>query len=81
MKCCDRYYACKDCHNALAAHPVVRWPQREWDAEAILCGACGAELTIRAYLASANSCPGCGAPFNPGCTKHYAFYFEMESRD
>jgi uncharacterized CHY-type Zn-finger protein len=41
MKCCDRYYACKDCHDALAGHTVQRWPRAEWDEPAVLCGACG----------------------------------------
>jgi uncharacterized CHY-type Zn-finger protein len=47
MKCCDVYYACKDCHDALAGHAIEVWPRSEWDQTAILCGACGTELTIR----------------------------------
>ena len=49
MKCCGVYYACKDCHAALADHEIEVWPESDWNQEAILCGACGAELTIRQY--------------------------------
>jgi len=26
-KCCGDYYACKDCHDALAGHPMEAWPE------------------------------------------------------
>jgi uncharacterized CHY-type Zn-finger protein len=77
MKCCGVYYACKDCHDALADHPSQVWPQNAWDEPAILCGACKAELPIREYLACENVCPACGAGFNPGCHHHHHYYFEM----
>jgi uncharacterized CHY-type Zn-finger protein len=82
MKCCGLYYACKDCHAALADHQIEVWPENEWHNQAILCGACGAELTIAQYLtsehpASESSCPICRERFNPGCRKHYHFYFEV----
>ena len=77
MKCCQRWYACRDCHEALAGHDVQRWPRAEWDALAILCGTCDAEMSIRDYLASAEACPRCRAPFNPGCREHHHLYFEM----
>jgi uncharacterized CHY-type Zn-finger protein len=76
MKCCSEYYACKDCHIALARHEIRVWPRSEWDEAAVLCGRCGAELTIAEYLGCSNMCPRCGANFNPGCRKHYQFYFE-----
>jgi uncharacterized CHY-type Zn-finger protein/L-amino acid N-acyltransferase YncA len=76
MKCCDTYYACKDCHDALAGHDAVVWPRAEWNEKAVLCGACGAELSVREYLGCGNVCPNCGAGFNPGCRNHYHFYFE-----
>jgi uncharacterized CHY-type Zn-finger protein len=76
MKCCGVYYACKDCHEALAGHVIEVWPRAEWDRHAVLCGACGRELTIHEYLASGYRCPACGAAFNPGCRNHYDFYFE-----
>jgi uncharacterized CHY-type Zn-finger protein len=75
MKCCGVYYACKDCHNALAGHPIAVWAQSEWDQLAVLCGACGNELTIHEYMACGHQCPHCRAPFNPGCRKHHHFYF------
>src|SRR5580692_791960 len=79
MKCCGRYYACKDCHDALADHAIRVWPRREWDQAAVLCGACRTELSIRQYLECANRCPVCNAQFNPSCHNHYHFYFEAES--
>jgi uncharacterized CHY-type Zn-finger protein len=76
MRCCGVYYACKDCHVALAGHAIAVWPRGEWDAPAVLCGACGVEMTIREYLDCESRCPACGAGFNPGCRKHHHFYFE-----
>jgi uncharacterized CHY-type Zn-finger protein len=78
MRCCGIYYACKDCHEALAGHAIVVWPRDEWDRPAVLCGVCGMEMTIRQYLGCDNRCPGCGAAFNPGCSSHRHFYFEGE---
>ncbi len=75
MKCCGVYYACKDCHEALASHPAQVWPRAEWSRKAVLCGACRHEMTIEQYLASGNQCPRCHAAFNPGCRNHYDFYF------
>ncbi|HXQ09443.1 MAG TPA: CHY zinc finger protein [Caulobacteraceae bacterium] len=76
MRCCGVYYACKDCHAAMAGHPITLWPRASWNESAILCGACGAELSINAYMRSGDRCPACTAPFNPGCRTHYHFYFE-----
>ena len=77
MKCCGLYYACKDCHDALANHSAEVWKRSEWDEPAVLCGACATELSIRRYLECSNQFPNCGARFNPGCRNHYHFYFEM----
>lgn len=77
MKCCGLYYACKDCHLTFADHPIAVWPESEWDQQAVLCGACGAMLTIRQYMNSDSRCPACGARFNPGCCKHYHCYFQL----
>jgi uncharacterized CHY-type Zn-finger protein len=79
MKCCGEYWACKDCHVELADHEIAVWPVGERDAIAILCGACGLEMTVREYLRCESRCPGCGAGFNPGCRKHYQFYFEPDA--
>jgi uncharacterized CHY-type Zn-finger protein len=76
MKCCGVYYACKDCHDALADHAIEIWPRGEWDQKAVLCGACGTELTVREYLGCFDKCPHCRSAFNPGCRNHYHFYFE-----
>ena len=80
MKCCGVYYACKDCHDALADHPLQAWPRDAWGDKAVLCGACGSELSIRQYLHCGNVCPACGAGFNPGCRNHYHLYFERDLR-
>ena len=77
MKCCGLYYACKDCHEALAGHPIAVWPENEWNQHAVLCGACGAILTILQYMRSDSRCPACRAHFNPGCRSHYHLYFQM----
>jgi uncharacterized CHY-type Zn-finger protein len=79
MKCCGRYYGCKDCHDAMAGHALEAWPESEWDRRAVLCGACGVELSIRQYLECAHTCPVCKAQFNPGCRNHSHFYFETEA--
>jgi uncharacterized CHY-type Zn-finger protein len=76
MRCCGVYYACRECHDALADHPVALWPATQWDQAAILCGACGLELSVNSYLAGDNHCPACAAPFNPGCKTHHHLYFE-----
>ena len=80
MACCGVYYACKDCHNALAGHGTKVWPRLEWGAPAILCGACGLELTIHEYMDSNDWCPRCAARFNPGCRNHYHFYFAVDDQ-
>jgi uncharacterized CHY-type Zn-finger protein len=76
MKCCGEYYACKDCHDALADHASRIWPRGEWHTPAVLCGVCRSELTITEYMSGGYRCPRCNAAFNPGCRNHYHFYFE-----
>jgi len=76
MKCCGVYYACKDCHEALAGHGIEVWPESEWEQKAILCGACGTELTVHQYMRCESRCPNCRRHFNPRCRNHYHFYFE-----
>ena len=56
MKCCGAYYACKDCHDTLAEHTIEVWPRHEWDQPAVLCGACGTELSINRYMACEDEC-------------------------
>jgi uncharacterized CHY-type Zn-finger protein len=76
MRCCGVYYACRDSHDALAEHAAQVWPPSAWETPAVLCGACGIELSIAAYLACDDACPACGAAFNPGCKLHRHLYFE-----
>jgi uncharacterized CHY-type Zn-finger protein len=78
MKCCGVYYACKDCHDALADHAIEVWPRHEWSRPAVLCGVCEIELSIDRYLSCANKCPDCSSHFNPGCHNHYHHYFETD---
>ncbi|HLZ82973.1 MAG TPA: CHY zinc finger protein [Caulobacteraceae bacterium] len=76
MRCCGVYHACRECHDELADHPAEVWPKAEWDKAAVLCGACGAEMSVYDYLAGDNRCPACRSPFNPGCKSHHHLYFE-----
>ncbi len=76
LRCCETYYACRDCHDALAGHAARVWPTAERAALMALCGACGAQMSARQYLASDDRCPTCDAPFNPGCRLHRHLYFE-----
>ena len=78
MWCCGTYYACRDCHDSLADHPAKVVPRARFDQPAVLCGACGTELSVNAYLACDSRCPACGAGFNPGCHKHLDLYFETD---
>jgi uncharacterized CHY-type Zn-finger protein len=79
MKCCGAYYACKDCHDAIAEHAIEVWPRSEWDQRTVRCGACGVEPSIEQYLACSDKCPTCKARFNPGCRNHYHFYFATQT--
>jgi uncharacterized CHY-type Zn-finger protein len=76
FKCCQTYYSCYRCHEAEAGHPAQVWKRGEFDEKAILCGACGEELTIDQYLQCGAVCPACKSSFNPGCSHHYHLYFE-----
>jgi len=75
--CCGTFYPCFACHDAVADHPATRWPAADFDERAVLCGACGTELTISVYLDCESTCPACGTAFNPGCAAHVDRYFEV----
>jgi uncharacterized CHY-type Zn-finger protein len=77
FKCCQTYYACSQCHEQQASHPAQVWSRAEFGEHALLCGACGGELTIAAYLQCGAVCPRCCAGFNPGCRYHYHLYFAL----
>ena len=77
FKCCGKWYPCIECHRAVAGHAAAVWPLSQRHERAVLCGVCGHQLSVAAYLACASTCPHCTAPFNPGCALHYHLYFEM----
>jgi uncharacterized CHY-type Zn-finger protein len=79
FKCCGRWFPCYECHREIADHEAKVWPADERDALAILCSACGHQLSIAEYLDCDSTCPACGSKFNPGCAKHYHLYFEPEN--
>jgi uncharacterized CHY-type Zn-finger protein len=76
FKCCGEWFPCYECHGAVADHEPTVWPLSDFGQKAILCGACGEQLSIQAYLDSESTCPVCEANFNPGCANHYDLYFE-----
>jgi uncharacterized CHY-type Zn-finger protein len=78
MRCCGAYYACRECHDALAGHPARVWAVEDFGELAVLCGVCGAELSVDQYLACDSRCTSCGAGFNPGCARHKHLYFATE---
>jgi uncharacterized CHY-type Zn-finger protein len=75
--CCETYYPCFQCHEAVADHDPTVWPRERFDDPAVLCGVCRETLTAAQYLAGGESCPHCGAAFNPGCQAHRDRYFEL----
>jgi uncharacterized CHY-type Zn-finger protein len=77
FKCCGGWFPCHECHAEVALHAPERWPTDEFDTRAVLCGACGHQLTVREYLACGSACPRCGRGFNPGCAKHAHLYFNL----
>ena len=78
LPCCETFYPCIECHQALADHEVSRWPRARFDEPAVLCGRCDARFSITAYLDCEHRCPGCGGAFNPGCHHHWDRYFAVE---
>jgi uncharacterized CHY-type Zn-finger protein len=77
LKCCGRWFPCRECHDNLESHAAEVWPKDRFDTLAILCGECGHRLTINSYLACNSICPTCNAAFNPRCADHYQLYFEI----
>ncbi|WP_156191481.1 CHY zinc finger protein [Corynebacterium kalinowskii] len=65
---CGEYWACYQCHQE-SGHAFGAMPR---DEKAVMCGVCGHEMTAAEY---ADSCPKCGAQFNPGCKLHAGIYF------
>ncbi|TDL31552.1 hypothetical protein E2R51_14095 [Jeotgalibacillus sp. S-D1] len=77
--CCGQYYPCKSCHDEKGCGNHAVWPHSQFNEKAVLCGNCGTELTIQHYLSCSSFCPDCSSPFNPGCSLHAHFYFDMSS--
>ena len=76
FKCCAEWFSCYECHGENAEHAAQVWKKTEFETRAILCGACGHQLTISEYFNCKSVCPKCQSRFNPGCAKHYHLYFE-----
>lgn len=76
--CCGTYFPCHACHDACADHAPEVWPRARFDRPAVLCGVCETELAIEDYIEAGDTCPACGAGFNPNCADHYDRYFETE---
>jgi uncharacterized CHY-type Zn-finger protein len=79
FKCCGNWFPCHQCHAQLGGHTAIVWPNEDFDAFVVLCGACGRQLTIREYLACDSVCPQCDRQFNPGCASHHHLYFGSSS--
>ena len=89
--CCGVFSPCYACHVEATDHDPDPWPRARFDDPAVLCGVCGTTLSARTYLAGDSegrspsgsrakpdddTCPACGAEFNPGCRRHRDRYFE-----
>jgi uncharacterized CHY-type Zn-finger protein len=77
FKCCEKYYPCIYCHNEAENHEVQVWLKDEFYHKAVYCGECKSELTITEYLNNPAHCPKCQSIFNPNCSLHKHFYFEI----
>ena len=77
FRCCGKWFPCHTCHAELADHAAEVWPKEEFNTPAVLCGACGHQLSVREYLDCGSACPNCGGQFNPACARHYQLYFEQ----
>lgn len=74
--CCGQYYPCYFCHLEGENHPVTRWSRQHLHEKVILCGVCRHEMMLKDYLSGTGDCPFCQATFNPGCQKHWHYYFD-----
>ncbi|AMB94119.1 CHY zinc finger protein [Aerococcus sanguinicola] len=72
---CQAYYACYQCHAALADHDftLIQKDQKG----ALLCGVCRTSFDQETYRALGH-CPRCQAAFNPACQRHAGLYFASE---
>ncbi|TYL36272.1 hypothetical protein CV102_23620 [Natronococcus pandeyae] len=74
--CCERYYPCIRCHEAVTDHDAEPWPRHRFSEPSVLCGACGTTFTAPEYLECEYRCPSCEVSFNPGCEAHLGHYLE-----
>jgi uncharacterized CHY-type Zn-finger protein len=77
FKCCNTYYACIHCHEQATNHQPIVWSKNERNTKAILCGQCSYEMSIDGYFNCNNECPQCKHSFNPKCSNHHHYYFEV----
>ncbi len=75
FKCCGEWFPCFECHASEADHATSLWSEEERDRKAVLCGACGHQLSIQEYFDCDSACPKCESKFNPACVNHYKHYF------
>ncbi|CAH1850663.1 CHY zinc finger protein [Convivina intestini] len=73
LKCtqCQQYYACYQCHNALADHLFVACDPNDLP---VLCGVCQQLMNYNQYVTGV--CPSCQSAFNPKCSLHRDIYFK-----
>jgi len=76
--CCDAYFPCFRCHDAVTDHESQRVARESFGDPAVLCGVCGTTLSVLTYFDCEDSCPDCSAPFNPGCRRHRDRYFDAD---
>ncbi|CDO96523.1 unnamed protein product [Kluyveromyces dobzhanskii CBS 2104] len=74
FKCCNKYYACHQCHQELESHTPIRYSITEKSVPLIACGVCRLEMSFADYSRTLQ-CPKCSSQFNPGCKLHYDMYF------
>jgi len=77
FRCCGKWFPCHLCHQEIVRHDAVVWPDNEFDSVAVVCGACGKQMSVREYLECASTCPSCGRSFNPACAEHAHYYFAV----
>lgn len=78
FKCCGDWFPCYKCHAEASKHAAEIWARDEFDTPAVLCGACGYQLTVNEYFQCDSTCPRCRSGFNPKCALHYHLYFENQ---
>ncbi|KAF2011476.1 hypothetical protein BU24DRAFT_281853 [Aaosphaeria arxii CBS 175.79] len=87
--CCQKFYACISCHDALESHASAPWPKEVYEKDAsneggqgaVLCGKCKHVLGVSEYLGCGSQCTKCGSGFNPGCKLHWGLYFEVDGTE